>query len=288
MIKTLKSTMSTNFPLLIDLPVQDQNELIRINNLAVTARSVSEAAYLASRLQYLTNEIIERDSSNLIVQSAGNTLPTGLTGFKKGALFILKNATGVASYQNTSDETSAVWELVDDNNFTAFAPVNGVAATVTLTSDNTNVANNATVTIGSIVYTFKTSLTASTTAYEVLIGSDADDSLLNLKKAINGEAGGGTKYGSLTPTNTQVSCGVVTAHAVLLTALIAGTSANSIASTETSTHLAFDTATLVGGVDGTVGYAGQQMTTTSYLYVCVAVNTAAGANWRRVSLGSAY
>lgn len=127
-----------------------------------------------------------------------------------------------------------------------------VAATGTLTSDNTNVANNATVTIGSETYTFKTSLTTSTTAYEVLIGSDADGSLLNLISAINGTGTPGTDYGSLTPVNSSVSAASsVTSHAFAVTALISGAAGNAIATTETSAHLSWGGATLSGGTDAT-------------------------------------
>lgn len=58
-----------------------------------------------------------------------------------------------------------------------------------------------TVTIGVQTYTFKTALTDSTAAYEVLIGDTLDDSLSNLEAAINKSLGGGDVYGSDTATN---------------------------------------------------------------------------------------
>lgn len=45
---------------------------------------------------------------------------------------------------------------------------------------------------------------------------------------------------------------------------------------------------LAGGVDGTVGAKGDVKEDTSYLYVAIAANTIADANWRRIALGSAY
>lgn len=60
----------------------------------------------------------------------------------------------------------------------------------------TNAANNDTVTIADKTYTFKTALSQTPTAYEVLIGAaDADDAA-NLVAAINGTAGAGTIYGA--------------------------------------------------------------------------------------------
>ena len=75
---------------------------------------------------------------------------------------------------------------------------------------------------------------------EVLIGSDADDSLLNLKKAINHEAGEGTKYSTGTTANADLTCGAIIAHAVILTAAVGGPSGNSLAKSETSAHLDYD------------------------------------------------
>jgi len=45
---------------------------------------------------------------------------------------------------------------------------------------------------------------------------------------------------------------------------------------------------LSGGIDGTVGTARSAKTDASYLYICVAANTIADKNWRRISLGTAY
>ena len=124
-----------------------------------------------------------------------------------------------------------------------------VAATGTLTSDNTNVADGETVTIGSKVYTFKTSLTP--TEGQVLIGGSADASLLNLIGAINHTGSPGTGY-SVAAANTSVSAAAsVTSHAFAVTALIPGAGGNSIASTETSLHLSWGGSTLASGVSPT-------------------------------------
>lgn len=120
-------------------------------------------------------------------------------------------------------------------------------ATGTLTSNNTNVSDAATVTIGTKVYTFKTALTP--TEGEVLIGADADASLLNLIRAINHTGTSGTDY-SVAVANTQVSAAAsVTSHAFLITALLGGTAGNAIATTETAAGaiLSFGAATLTGG-----------------------------------------
>lgn len=117
-------------------------------------------------------------------------------------------------------------------------------ASGTLTSNNTNVSVDDTVTIASLVYTFKAAPT--TVAYQVKIGADADASLLNLIRAINGSGTPGTDYGSLTPENAQVSAATsVTAHAFAVTAR-SGIDA-ALATTTTAATLSWGAATLTGG-----------------------------------------
>lgn len=136
-----------------------------------------------------------------------------------------------------------------------YATYNGNYATGTLTSNNTNVSNNNTVTIGSTTYTFKTTL--GTTTGNVLIGVDADTSLQNLIDAINFTGTAGTQYvGSAA--NTQVTAATsVTAHAFAVTARTSGTAGNSIATTKVTTGsvLSWGAATLTGGTTPTTGSA---------------------------------
>lgn len=97
-----------------DLPLETQKEIDRISALAVTARTANEAAFLTSLSSYLSNVVIDRDASGLILRASGVTIPTGYEGFKKGAFFIKTNASSNGLYSNTGNETSAVWDLVDD------------------------------------------------------------------------------------------------------------------------------------------------------------------------------
>lgn len=119
----------------------------------------------------------------------------------------------------------------------------------TLTSDATNVTAADTVTVGSVAYTFRASVT--TTANEVLIGADAATTLANLKAAINADPAQPTKYGSLTVVNPTVGAGALTATTLVIYAKTGGTAGNSLASTETSTHLSYGAATLAGGAAST-------------------------------------
>lgn len=126
-------------------------------------------------------------------------------------------------------------------------------ATNVLTSDNTNPSADDTVTIGSQVYTFVDALTEDgENPGEVVIGEDADTTLANLIAAINGAAGGGTLYDSSTQAQADITAGTVADHAFTVTAKVAGSAANDIATTEDSAHLAWGGSTLSGGIGGPI------------------------------------
>jgi len=402
-----------------DLPVSVIERLTAINAISSGLRSAVDAAFLAARLPYLSNQVLLRDESELIVIASGNTLPTGEDGFKVGALFI--DTDSLAIYFNAGTTSVASWNDISSADLiTAGTPVNAVAATQVLTllgvivpgshaesvltSNATNVSDGDTVTIGSTVYRFKNTMAA---AYDVKIGASAAASLDNLKAAINASGTPGTEYFAgtlahpsvvatdnadttqkiiarvpgtaantlattksaatlsfpaatlgdgtgasnpgvapetvtidsvvysfvdvLSETNgaaaivnqvlfgansaaaldnlklainhgategTNYSTGTVVHPTVEATtnandaqtvaAKIKGTAAESIAVTDNLANGAWGAATLDGGVDGTVGAAKAVLVDSSYLYMAVAANTVADANWRRVSLGSAY
>ncbi|MFZ2406571.1 MAG: hypothetical protein WAW41_15670, partial [Methylobacter sp.] len=74
------------------------------------------------------------------------------------------------------------------------------------------------------------------------------------------------------------------------TNLIKGVIGNSTAIAETLANgsWAADATFLSGSVDGTVGVANETCVDATYIYHCIATNTVADTNWRRVALGSAY
>ncbi len=118
-------------------------------------------------------------------------------------------------------------------------------ATAVLTSDGTNVSDGDTVTVGSTVYTFKTSLTS--TAYQVKIGATAADSLTNLFHAINSGPGQLSTYSKLTLQHPNVFAAPSTSTTLTIYAKTNGAAANSIATTETSSHLSWGASTMQNG-----------------------------------------
>jgi len=75
-----------------------------------------------------------------------------------------------------------------------------------------------------------------------------------------------------------------------VTSEVAGVIGNDIIIAEDMANGAFTAAAvlLAGGIDGTVGLLDDALIDATYLYRCVADNLISGANWRRISLGSAY
>lgn len=117
-------------------------------------------------------------------------------------------------------------------------------ATLTLTG---NAVDGETVTIGTQTYTWKNTVAA--VADQVLVGANAAASLVNLKAAVNLEAGAGTLYGSGTAANTSAKCQSITSTTAFLVAITGGTTGNTITSTETMTNGSFGGTTFSGGAD---------------------------------------
>jgi hypothetical protein len=94
--------------------------------------------------------------------------------------------------------------------------------------------------------------------------------------------------------NAQDTSGVAASQgagtSVLFTADAGGVAGNAIVVGKVMANASFAAAAVLlsGGVNGTVGVAGAVLVDASYLYVAIAANTLADANWRRISVGSAY
>lgn len=101
-----------------------------------------------------------------------------------------------------------------------------------------------TITIGSTTYTFKTS--ALTSAYMVKIGSTLTLSLLNLKNAINGTHPA-VGYNPSTSAHESVVASASDGTTVTVVARTIGTTANSLATTETGADASWADTTLGGG-----------------------------------------
>lgn len=126
-----------------------------------------------------------------------------------------------------------------------------VNATGTLTQSSLPTATK-TVTVGTTdgstpaVYKWVTVLAD---AYDVLIGADIGESVDNLVNAITGGPGSGTVYDSDTVANFDVSAELLPSNQMLVTANLAGSDGNSIATTTDDPNGAWGDTTLTGGAD---------------------------------------
>lgn len=125
-----------------------------------------------------------------------------------------------------------------------FVNLNAGQATLSLTSQP---LDTETVTIGSNVYTFQTTLTA--VANNVQIGANVDESIINLARAVNGSGTEGVEYGAGTVASTEVESFLLSGDRMLVKALTLGTGGNGLATTETLTGGSWNFPTTVGGGD---------------------------------------
>lgn len=97
-----------------DLPVDIKQSIRRIQGIPSNQRTTAEAAILTNYNDAIENEILERNADLEITRAQGVTIPTGLSGFAKSAVFLKKDvAAGTqAMYENTGDSTTAAWNLV--------------------------------------------------------------------------------------------------------------------------------------------------------------------------------
>lgn len=177
------------------------------------------------------NGVLDESSFNRTVSPVGGAIS-----------FIPTDGSAIGNYSTLNKQTP------DDNTFISASLIN---ATNTLTM-TTQPANGNTVTVGTTngttaaVYTFKTAIT---TAFDVLIDTTAQGSLINLLNAINAGAGSGTKYGTGTTVNFDVTGSQLPVGQILVTANTAGTAGNSVASTATGSAASWAHTTLTGGLN---------------------------------------
>ncbi len=190
---------------------------------------------------------------------------TGLTNLKAAV-----NGAGGTNYSsNTARNTTVTGGTVTGTTLAFSANVAGaggnfIAGTATVgtfaTLDFTGgldagappiAAGGDTVTVGAQTYTFVTALSSTPTANEVLVGATEATSLTNLANAVNGGSGAGASYGAPTVKNASASA-LASATSVVFTALVRGTTGNSIATAETGAANTFASPDLGGGTAGSV------------------------------------
>lgn len=118
-----------------------------------------------------------------------------------------------------------------------------------------NPANNDTLTIGTVTYTFKTALsTGPAVPNEIFIGALATNTRDNVVAAITAGAGAGTTYGTGTVAHPLVTAAAAT-NDLLVQALTSDIKGNAVPLAKSSTHLTIAQATLDGPMWTATGHA---------------------------------
>ena len=270
--------------------VSIDGETLTINNPAVPGTDVYEFLTDAAQTKTVPTNIAVNISASTTKASGTLTLaaqPTSgdtMTIGEKTYIFV---PVGTA---NADGEISIGADLATAN-LNVVAAINGTdeinTAHPLVTAAAFN-ANNCTITAligGTVNNTVATSetFTAGTNVFAAAtLGSGADCSAANTAAAL---------IAAINANDTQgVTASAGTGTNVVLTADVGGVTGNAILVSDTMANGAMTAAAtkLSGGVDGTVAVGTKFMVDTSYLYVAPTGNTAAQANWRRISLGSAY
>ncbi len=184
--------------------------------------------------------------------SARTCLPPQVVGRGAGnrPRFLISNVGTKTVYFETGTQLGSA-----ANALVAVVPTAPVKAAGTWTNDTSQPANGSTVTIGTKVYTFQTTLTD--VDGHVKIGASATASTTNLFNAINGSGGTiGTDYATSTIPHTQVVATNPTATTVVATALVAGSLYNAVAttsSTSPNSHGTWGGLVLASGANNTGG-----------------------------------
>jgi hypothetical protein len=256
-----------------DVPLSELNEYISTEEAAgITALET----YVGDYSSPAGGEGSDIATDLATVYGSVETAETGLNA-RTGDL-----ETAVGTYSGAADiATDLAAALGDIDDLEAVAPEytatfgTATAASAVLTSDTTAVTNGSKVTVNDITYTFVTALTTdpATVPNEVLIGANSDESLTNLKLAINGEGTEGTNYSTDTDRPDDVIVVLDTnANTLTVTATTKGVSGNTYPKASDDAHLYWDVTDpadkFSGGVDGQVGATGKIIFTASAVYCC--------------------
>ena len=199
-------------------------------------------------------------SDSLLVYPAGNvqiynpginpafnlfSIPSTNSANPYGVNSTTENAT--ANSQLISSGVAAILPANAAGQFGITQGIDNIHATGTLTYSAGIPANNQTVTVGGVVYTFVNFLT--NLANQVLIAGNGAATFQNLIYAINAGTGSGSNYSSNTNVNPSASASAIGGGVSTVTALAAGVPGNSVALVSTATGIAASAATLTGGTN---------------------------------------
>lgn len=208
--------------------------------------------------------------------AAKAVVTTALTGDNNDITYTAE-ANGVAGnlvsveYRDPNQGGMAITTFMEGtkNIVVSLATSAGVKATSTVTQTVADVSVDDTVTIGTTVYRFKSTMLA---AYDVKIGVSAAVTLDNLKAAINASGTPGTEYFAGTLIHPTVTATTNAADSQVIEAKVVGIAGNLIATTSTAANLAWTSTVMASGED-----VGQILSTGDDVKTSIATSSVATA-----------
>ena len=203
-----------------------------------------ETVTLGSKTYTFQTVLTDVDGNVLIGASASDSLDNLIAAITLGS----GSGTLYAASTTLHPTVTAAAGVGDTMDVTANAPGatgNSIATTETMSNGS---FGGATLSGGSadVVYTFVNTLSSS---YDVLIGADADESMINLRSAINQESGEGTIYGAGTIAHPDAEALDIAGVQIRIQARVPGTAGDDVTLASDVTDVSVSSATLEGGVD---------------------------------------
>lgn len=283
-----------------------EGETVTINGTTYKARLDALGAGVAASAVLTNDETAPADGDTVSIGDGVNTIvyrfkdtmaqandvQRGTAAASMAALLAAINGTG-----SEGTEYYAGTEHAGDDLLYPFTAVATTDYVITCTADSVGFAANALTKAESsdhldwddVGAVFTGGIDAEK-ANDVFVNGDAEHFIDNLEAAIEGSGVEGTDYGTGTDAQTDVSVTAQDATTMTVTAAVKGVAGNSIAIAETlgdaGSVWAGGATFLSGGIDGTVGAAGEMRVdlSNSKIWVCTATNTIADANWKYASI----
>jgi flagellin len=235
---------------------------------------LNRAVTLATEASNSTIDPNQAQALDTEFQSILSTINTiGSTTNFNGQSVFSSSAISIAMSDGTSSGNMTVSKTIGVLSDTSLS-LNTTLGPATLSGSAAPAAGD-TVVVGGTTYTFAASITGSSAANTVAVGSNAAASLQNLADAVNGVASGaGSEYATGTNINSAVSAGPVTGTDLTFTAKVA--SANGTAVSTTGTALTFiDGETTISNAGGALNLQSVAAAATALTQLTAAIGAVA-------------
>ena len=212
---------------------------------------------------YTKSSVVEDATTTVLIEANNHPLNVPISNDEGVSVLRIKStgtpdATGVLTFDEGGNITDGDTVTIGDQVYTFVDTLAAefdvlveadVKSQGTIDCGATGPGNGDTITIGDETYTFVTALSAGPTVpFEILLEVDVDDTLGNLKVAINLGAGIGTKYSTGTTQNLEAQATTLddSAHTLIIESLLEGAAGDAVVFTEDAADTVVDGAGTLG------------------------------------------